>query len=975
MSNDADRNVILDLPIVPTSSSLESHIQALDILSLRIRALGSPQNIRIPLGSKASLKAQVRDTVRLKVKVNVGGEWFVDMTLDEASEYVQRRKRRLLEEHALILEAKSRAEIIERLRDFEMSDIFKEGEKAKEKGEIGFHPILYSIKVNSQSQQSEEVGGDIESKIEAGPSSPRPSPRPKEQDIPADLIKKAESSNISGHQDQERITSSQASLVDLIENEDQDEDDEDEDEQDGMSKFDESGGDDTTLNEEGLPIHEIRETLSGETIGPPPPPTVAPPSSSPGTSSASQSQARIEEQEEDDYFSPEAVARRAALRRKLFNEDTSSDEEADTRPEDRSSKATTAVAPTQKEPIKAVGGIIRSKGSETSGRGSSASQEKSGEARDQVGSVSIPTSTSEVPSRSAQERRPSSSSSQPVPSKSILKHPHPPTRKKSVTFDPSIPSPPTSPPLIGPLSTSALSKFGFPLPLAVTDDSTERDEFAPKPVPVIPAPQPKQRTEGEGGFAGFKRGFLGASSSRQPNSSGSSASPLSSASIPPDPLSGTASTSTSNPATPPKKKQSLFSQRLKQPEIDASAPNAHITSASSSGRIAPPNLPKVSESKGTNTVKSGVVEKAPPPAAVQSVVKERPTLSSNPADGLKIIERDTTKSIPPASSGDSKSRQRQDTADNQDNGNKDEEEDEAEEEEEDEFSDYSTGEEDEYDLDEALLAREVALEYHRRQAYKPLNRDPDDPAMDDEGGLGGVMLGLPSISNTDTGGAGDEGFQNTGMPMIVNPTPDDLRRFVRVGRLENGNLVLAPGEESLDTDEDENEDGDQSEGKEGVVTEESKRRRERKLNRENVKRQLMGLEIPDSELPSGQREQIAKKEKRRVKVDEEWKGSLPPSLATDQTLPRPHEEQTANEPVIDSNSDINSRNTGTKAPMAMPIIPLVPESPPSSALSTTAKQPSTVETTMTRATAPQAQAPEKPKKISKFKAARMAANQ
>ena len=57
------------------------------------------------------------------------------------------------------------------------------------------------------------------------------------------------------------------------------------------------------------------------------------------------------------------------------------------------------------------------------------------------------------------------------------------------------------------------------------------------------------------------------------------------------------------------------------------------------------------------------------------------------------------------------------------------------------------------------------------------------------------MLGIPQISMLNEGG----------MPSIVNPTPDDLRRFVRVGKLDNGKLVLAPGEDGW-SDEDEGRD-------------------------------------------------------------------------------------------------------------------------------------------------------------------------
>jgi len=164
-------------------------------------------------------------------------------------------------------------------------------------------------------------------------------------------------------------------------------------------------------------------------------------------------------------------------------------------------------------------------------------------------------------------------------------------------------------------------------------------------------------------------------------------------------------------------------------------------------------------------------------------------------------------------------------------------------------------ESDEYDLDDRLLAREIALDAHNRQAYslirnaEELSEEAEVEAYDrslglgpsgDAGGLhpadgrgrndrrseegdvrngreGGVMLALPAVVSRDS----------SGRPVIINPSPDDIRRYVRVGKLDNGNLVLAPGERGWSDTDDDTEDEGRMEG----------RRRKRE-----VKRRLMGDE-------------------------------------------------------------------------------------------------------------------------------------
>lgn len=495
------------------------------------------------------------------------------------------------------------------------------------------------------------------------------------------------------------------------------------------------------INEEGLPIREIREDLNGLLIGDAPEPTTD------GT--------YVSEEREDDYWSEDAKARRAALRDRLFGNGDSDSDFSDEEDEIPPSKQ-------------------------------SAAEENADEA------PSTTTTSPTIPSRSG-----SSSSSNPP--RSILKGP--PARKKSVTFDESVPLPPDSPPAAG------SAKMGFQLPT---------EDFNPRPVPVIAAPKPsiKQST---GGFGGFKRGFL----NPHPDTPPVTASP--------DPLASTA------------KRPSLFAQRMaaqEHPRIEEATIEEveDVSQLPVKGSIverptAAPGLPRMSETKPMTSMKNAVVEREP-----VSGPGVRCSLMPAWANGMKKGSDD-------------------------EDGDFDDEDDDCHEYDEEE-------DEDEYDLDEALLAREIALDYHRKQGYlskasRGADSDEEQIAEDVEGmgeemtleddGQGGVMMALPQISS---GG------------QIINPTPDDLRKFVRVGRLENGNLVLAPGEEGWSDDEDET----------------------KRARREAAKQQLLGSSssIGDRAEPV----EPKKEQPRRAQV-------LPPTVATDPVgeVTQQKEEKKAEAPV------------------------------------------------------------------------------
>lgn len=545
------------------------------------------------------------------------------------------------------------------------------------------------------------------------------------------------------------------------------------------------------FNEEGLPFHEIRETLNGETIGSLPP-AAGDPTADMGD---------LPKDEEDDYWSEDAVARRAALRKKIFHEGEESDDEE-------------FIEQVQQQPQVP----DRSLPSDPPAPNTQSSQ--------------LPSS----PSSPKAELHPHSilrhhtpSSQQP---KSILK---PPIHKKSVTFDPSIP--PASPDSsdIAPSSIKP-HKFGFPLPLATDDDQ----DWAPKPVPTITEPKPKAKKDD--GFAGFRKGFLGpppkvlTAENDQPSSSS-----------PPHPtvISGQGPPPESAQEALKPKKKSLFAQRLAHSEIDASAP---ATSSGTPATASPRgiNLPRMAESKGTLAIKGAVVEK---PAATPVINPSSPHTADNIVErhiAQPITSSSTSTQDPSSSSspGISVTEQKEDDS-------------------VDSFAEYSSGSEDEYDLDDALLAREVALEYHRRHAYASLNRDPRDAPYEEDDNGAGVMLGLPRISDLQ----GQDGG-----PVITNPTPDDLRRFIRVGRLENGNLVLAPGQEGLSDSEGDGEEEKQGEEDGEEVKEKRERRLEVKKRREQVRNRLMGLPVEGDLEPQSRKDGVD---------DERLKAMLPPAIQTE----------------------------------------------------------------------------------------------
>ena len=396
------------------------------------------------------------------------------------------------------------------------------------------------------------------------------------------------------------------------------------------------------------------------------------------------------EDEEKDYWSEDAVARRAALRRKIFHEGDDSEDEDEDEDEDENVEAeATADNPRSISP---------------------SSMPQLASPRTSSSQITLTT-----PPLSPNTKQPANS---PPAPRSILKPT--PLRKKSVSFDDSVPLPPDSPP-----NGSISGKIGFPLP---------GSEFSPNPVPVIAEPKPAvKNVVDKQGFAGFRPGFLTKSQTAPP------------AAVSSNPLDQQPQVQT--PGS--KKTLSLFAQRMAaqtQSRDAVSAIEKASSTSASTPQEPPPSLPRMSETKPMSFMKQAVVEHQPASSSASNKSTSRagdPLGTGANDDEVDDVHRD----------------------DYDDDDNDD-------------------GEEDEYDLDDALLAREVALDYHRRQAYGSVKSFEQIQAEDD---MGGVMMALPQISS---GG------------QIINPTPDDLRKYVRVGRLENGNLVLAPGEEGWSDEED-----------------------------------------------------------------------------------------------------------------------------------------------------------------------------
>jgi CTD nuclear envelope phosphatase 1 len=498
------------------------------------------------------------------------------------------------------------------------------------------------------------------------------------------------------------------------------------------------------INEEGLPIHEIREDENGKLLNDLP-------------VSEAEVEIKVDKEEKEDFWSKEAVARREALRRKVFDDPSDSEDDSEDEPSAREAVPSPSIIATP------------------------------------------PTPSTQTTNPIPEPTRRTSSSSSTLQPKSILKSSTP--RKKSVSFDSSVPVPPDSP---GP-STTKIGGSMFPNPVINIETGIQE-----RAVPVLNAPKRSpNRATFEEPFAGFKSGFLGGSTNKgkvDPPSPVNLTSEPSSMETPAE-SAGQSKSKLVEPkpvaqAQAEPKMTSLFAQRQSNPASTESAPT----------------FPAMSTSTHTSSVKNEIIERpSPAPTPSQAGPSRIPSKDRITGKTAGVASTVTERSEPIA--GPSRLTSHLPPNDDHDEGYDDEEDDE-----DDDDSFYADDDDDEYDLDDALLAREVALAYHQNRAYSLLGQQnarstrssEDNPegydesyvdgyGSEGEGEEGGVMLGIPQISMMNEGG----------MPSIVNPTPDDLRRFVRVGKLDNGKLVLAPGEDGW-SDEDEGRDVKQEKNREEI---------------------------------------------------------------------------------------------------------------------------------------------------------------
>lgn len=481
--------------------------------------------------------------------------------------------------------------------------------------------------------------------------------------------------------------------------------------------------DDETVNEEGLPIHEIRETPDGQLIGAEP-------------MGDGEGEVTIHDKE-DDYWTPEAAARREALKRRVFGSLSDSDTEED---EDDSMDVEPSAAPAP-EPTPALQPDLN--GLAPPGMRPSTPP-------------NAPSAPSEPLHAQPAHRSPGK---QP---KGILKAP---SRKKSVTFDSSVPLPPDSPP----------AKPG-----------QEKLSIAPKPVPILNVPTPGKRA-----FGGLKSGFLqsaNAAAERDRAASEAAGMAAGMSNLAPSPSATKPNFASRGvvehaplPPQPPKPQQQQQPKVVEigsdgegedndeddSMDVDGERPKKKSLFAQRRAG-AKPEFPSIGSQKPMPTMRNSIVERAPLPPSVGELPKSSTSAAPAERPPLVVVDNDS------------------DTDEYGDLG---------------EFDD---DEEDEYALDEALLQREAALALHRSlQRQRPVDEDEIDPEAAADGD-GNVYMAVPRVS-TIQGGEGDEPLR------IINPTADDLGQFLRVGRQEDGGLVFEPPTVHEDSDTDGEEVGPEAE--------------------------------------------------------------------------------------------------------------------------------------------------------------------
>ncbi|RXK36102.1 hypothetical protein M231_06650 [Tremella mesenterica] len=1002
--------------LTPSSPSLSSHLQALDLLSARLTLLQNRTRwvTQIPLNEVAFMRGW---TITGNVKVDIGG-WWIEMTLEEATEYVERRKRALLQQHLRYLEGPSSTLSTEYPSSFTSSITTAINEnmhpsRTLPRTTIYLNP-LYSLPHSrddpslpsppsvllspassrradtsipvekASSATTESAVNRLVSSVAGNEKAPSPAVL-----IPSPLASSSESAkspktnvkpiippptenparSVGTGESNKPTPTIKITPVETVKN-------------DGSglrnllqalgrfteplfpldsvdiptsdtpqlpsqsqsqirSKSEVMSNVDPTMTEEGLPITEIREDFEGNLLVPIPSSSVLPTNTfakAIDTSSSSHSTERIgndtegtheeEGEQTKKYWSDEAKKRREQLFKQVF--DDLSDEEPleDYNPPHSTLRdtdlSTTEVNSTSSS--KLASPSMRSGIIPHVDRSHIAPPALSPICEEVPINSSIPSPTTEIrftPSvpnlQTTSSLTPTSAESSASPSspiqaernipKSILK---PPFRKKSVSFDPSLPSPPDSPEV-----TRVKTKYGFPLPseydfekeipILPEPQPRSRGPIAVSTIPTVStayqlsdlssqsssqvgaptaAPHPRSNVKDEGMFSAFKRGFLSKPPSTSTKVNGPKTTKTKIDLVPKSHLANPAQSGggmekpelengEENEEEEGQRnlKPSLFARRLAESTVVERAPLLPPMSKSAGGSLKagvvehPPEIRSMKSQDGkggsskrgvlggvhTPTVRLAGYQKAGGPfetkqedtIGVPIVKASRPAAVAGHNDSpIAVHSQDLRQNGKPNDHDDThkpRAKGLNDFGDNQNVTGEDENSSEEDEEDSDDgFFDDDDDEEDEYDLDDALLAREVALEYHQKQAYSTFNRNSEsDDTFSDPQYSGHIGLDYPGPSTShaqrgnvlgenDVGGNGEEGKGVfIGIPSLDisgQPIKTDYSKLIRVGKLENGNLVLAPGEEWSDSDPD----------LEGLGEEE----KEKRMRKREVKRKL-----------------------------------------------------------------------------------------------------------------------------------------
>jgi hypothetical protein len=269
---------------------------------------------------------------------------------------------------------------------------------------------------------------------------------------------------------------------------------------------------------------------------------------------------------------------------------------------------------------------------------------------------------------------------------------------------------------------------------------------------------------------------------------------------------------------------------------------------------------------------------------------------------------------------------------------------------------YSDTESVNFDMDRGLLAREAAMAYHQKRSAlgrKALggwtgvvdedgktgfySDDVDEAQIKSEAvSFGEKLLPRANLRSFDVSkeDEDDDDIPSVSLPTII-PGADNLPSMIRVGKLENGNLILQAEEESED------EFADAPEG----------------LKRETEEQKAWRADF---------REKMAAKNKKKEIVARLGKGEVEEMIREDEA----RETQAKASRVIKDYDNVAPKVREEAAPQQNPVEEVVTERKSKSPLVGAIKEKGSV----MESKAEDEPVVDKPKKVSRFKAARMAGN-